>query len=263
MTQRYAVIADRDCLVALSGTDSVPYAGVCLVDGDEAACHMVDGPAQIDALVEGIPCCPSRPGNPVALPGLEAELEALRFLADEAIRAGAPPALPAGFVPARPRMMGGLRARLSEFGLEIAVSLELARSLGWTAGDGITLGVGQPGLFAVARGGSGAFLEESLETPGELRLDRDLSGLPLDVQPGPAGWVSPEYCVSEGSLILSWRSLEAGRAAEASSGMIFPEAESGSPPKARTGVFRRLGRMLWLGGGSRRVHREGRAGPAL
>lgn len=262
MTGRYAVIADRDCLAELAGTPDVPYAGVCLVDGDEAVCHMVDGPGQIEALVEGIPCCPSRPGGPAALPGLEAELEALRFLADEAIRACSPPALPAGFSPALPRMMGGLRARLSEFGLEIAVSVELARSLGWMAGDGVTLGVAQSGLFAVARGGGGAFLEESLETPGELRLDRDLSGLPLDVQLGPTGWVSPEYCVSEGALVLSWRSLEEGRAAATPSGLSFPSEEYGRPPENR-GVLKRLARVLWLGGGPRRPHSGGRSSPAL
>lgn len=245
MTFVYAVVADRDCLAALAGISELPYAGVCIVDGDAATCHLAEGAGQVEELVRGLPCCPSRPGNPVALPSIEAELEALSLLAEEALRAARPAVLPPGFSPATPRMEGGLRARLTDFGLDLAVSVELARTLGWAEGDGVTLGVSPSGLLAVARGGHGAFLTRSLSSPGELHLDRDLSGLPLEAPLGRTEWVQPQYCLSGGAVVLSWRHLAAApgimaerSAAEGYAPRLAPPGRSGG------GVLRGLGWML-------------------
>lgn len=260
MREVYAVIADRDVLAAMAGIAEPPYAGVCIVDGNSAECHMADGPARVEALVRGVPCCPYREGNPVALPGIDAEMEALGLLAEEALRAAASAGLPQGFVPASPRMEGGLRARLTEFGLDLAVSAELARRLGWKEGDGLSLGASRDGLVAVARGGGGAFLASTMDAPGELRLDRDLSGLPLWMPLVPSGWSSPEYCVSGGAIVLSRESLasvpDEPRPA-ADGGRLPPPDDGGERPAGNGRGFGGLSGMLRLAFG------RGRRAPAL
>jgi len=204
---RYAVVADEQAMAGLLGIGRTSLVGACIVDGDMAECHVLNGRDGLAALLEGIPTSPSGYGSGAAFPDFAAESEALSMLADAAaarIADEADPSFPPGFVPALPRLAGGLRVRMTGYGLDLAVSDHLAAALGWREGSSVSLGVSSCGrLLSISRGGKGATLTREGADPGFLCLDRDLSGIPLDVPLAESGWTQPEYQASEGSLVLA------------------------------------------------------------
>lgn len=204
---RYAVVADEATMAALLGVGRTGLVGACIVDGDMAECHVLERREDLDALVSGIPTCPSGYGSETAFPDFASEAEALSMIADAAAAkaaAEADPSFPPGFAPALPRMAGGLRVRMTGYGLDLAVSGSLAAALGWREGTNVSLGVSSCGrLLAVSRGGKGASLVRDLSDPDFLCLDRDLSGIPLGVDLVETGWLEPEYQADRASLVLA------------------------------------------------------------
>lgn len=207
MTSRYAVVADEATMAGLLGKPSTSLVGVCVVDGGTATCHVLEGRSGLAEAVRGLPCSPSGYGAGTALPDFAAEMEALALIADEAASSAgdmADPVFPAGFLAGLPRMAGGLSCRLTEYGLDMAVSLDLAAGIGWKEGDRVSMGRSSCGrLLAVSKGGSGATLARPVSDPGSLHLDRDLSGLPLHVRLGETPWKAVEYQISGSSVILA------------------------------------------------------------
>lgn len=211
---RYAVVLGPDTLPVQSSARRPFNYAVCVIEGDSATCHMLASRADVEALVGQMPCSPSSYGNGAALPSFSAEAEALAILGDELSAAEAsfaPARLPHGFLPAMPRLQGGLSARLTDYGLDLAVSLELAAGLGWREGDGLALGVSQCGkLLAIAKGPGGAMLASNFTEPGKLHLDRDLSGVPLGFTLGETPWTMPQYHAADGAVVIAVSDLLPG-----------------------------------------------------
>ena len=147
---------------------------------------------------------------------------------------------PPGFQPALPRMAGGLRARMTGYGVDLAVSDSLAAALGWRDGGTVSLGASSCGrLLAVSRGGNGATLSRDTSDPGFLCIDRDLSGIPLDMPLAETEWRWPEYQASAGTLVLALSAF-APPASGSKARAPVPEA----PPKEPHGpVARRWAAM--------------------
>lgn len=232
MMSRYAVVADEETMAALLGTPSTSLVGVCVVDGGTATCQVLDGRSGLAEAVKGLPCSPSGYGAGTALPDFASEMEALALIADEAASAAADmaePIFPAGFMAGLPRMAGGLSCRLTEYGLDIAVSLDLAAGIGWKEGDRVSLGRSTCGsLLVVSKGGSGATLARHVSDPGSLHLDRDLSGIPLHVRLGETAWQAAEYQLAGSSVILAVPDAGSGGAKSQPPAMPEPGGHAGA-----------------------------------
>lgn len=159
------------------------------------------------------------------------------MIADAAIaksEAEADPSFPPGFVPALPRLAGGLRVRMTGYGLDLAVSDALAAALGWREGMNVSMGASACGrMLAVSRGGRGATLVRDASDPGCLGIDRDLSGVPLGVPLAETGWLQPEYQVDGASLVIAIPSPVSARAQQPSLEASVPEIPADATVRSR------------------------------
>lgn len=205
--ENFAVVIEPEAVRAMASSPSVAGYAVCVVTGDAAICHLVETRQEVERLVGSLPVAPSGYSCEAALLPFEVEAEAIALLADEIASLSAlhqPSKLPDGFLPGMPRLEGGLKVRLTEYGLDIAVSLALASGLGWREGDGLMLGASPCGRFiAMAKGPGGPALVREVSDPGMLQIDRDLSGVPLGIELGQTDWVFPQYQTREGAIVLA------------------------------------------------------------
>lgn len=207
--KRVALVLEPEQMKAFTGFDGL-YGACFINDGIGQAFIFMSREELMSAIVD-YDVCPSGYSERTGILDLDTELEAIAQIADfSASQASQLADLKKksthllDYIDYGPRYYRGVRIRLTTFGLDMMVGVELAESLGLKEGDKISLKASPCSLFfSVQKSDIGPELTRPMDEPEHFVIDRVFSNIPLFMELNDTDWNLAPYHLVDDRILIS------------------------------------------------------------